>query len=97
MTPLRQAALDLANAFADHVEARGPVHPERLLTYEQVAERLGVHVDTARRRGRMGAWPERMPEGGGDVRVLESDLTEYMRGLRTRLPRVARKLTVVAK
>jgi excisionase family DNA binding protein len=60
----------------EHAEA-----PERLLTPEQVAERLGLSVLTVRAWLRSGQLPGVKP-GGRVWRVREHDLDEYIRGLR---------------
>jgi DNA-directed RNA polymerase specialized sigma24 family protein len=53
---LREVLHQLADALADELEGRNALATgERLLTYREVATRLGVHVNTARKRGRRGA------------------------------------------
>jgi excisionase family DNA binding protein len=54
--------------------------PERLLTPEQVAERLSLSVLTVRSWLRSGRLPGVKP-GGRVWRVRELDLDEYIRGL----------------
>jgi excisionase family DNA binding protein len=54
--------------------------PERLLTPEQVAERLCLSVLTVRAWLRAGTLPGVKP-GGRLWRVREVDLDEYIRGL----------------
>ena len=54
--------------------------PERLLTPEQVAERLSLSVLTVRDWLRSGRLPGVKP-GGKVWRVREHDLDEYIRGL----------------
>lgn len=54
--------------------------PERLLTPEQVAERLGLSVLTVRDWLRSGRLPGVKP-GGRVWRVREHDLDEYIRRL----------------
>jgi excisionase family DNA binding protein len=54
--------------------------PERLLTPEQVAERLSLSVLTVRAWLRSGRLPGVKP-GGKVWRVREADLDEYIRGL----------------
>ncbi len=55
--------------------------PERLLTPEQVAERLGLSVLTVRAWLRAGTLPGVKP-GGRLWRMREADLDGYIRGLR---------------
>ena len=57
------------------------VTPERLLTPEQVAERLGLSVLTVRAWLRAGTLPGVKP-GGRLWRMREVDLDDYIRGLR---------------
>jgi excisionase family DNA binding protein len=57
--------------------------PERLLTPEQVAERLCLSVLTVRAWLRCGRLPGVKP-GGRVWRVREHDLDEYIRGLSRR-------------
>lgn len=83
-TPLRLALVAAANAIADAVEKRpyeGPGvqdgRPERVLDYREVAQRLSCHVQTARARGRAGAWAE--VRQGGSVGVREADLDKYIK------------------
>lgn len=54
--------------------------PERLLTPDQVAERLSLSVLTVRAWLRSGRLPGVKP-GGRVWRVREIDLDEYIRGL----------------
>ena len=54
--------------------------PERLLTPEQVAERLGLSVLTVRAWLRAGTLPGVKP-GGRLWRMRETDLDDYIRGL----------------
>ena len=53
---------------------------ERLLTPEQVAERLGLSVLTVRAWLRAGTLPGVKP-GGRVWRMRETDLDDYIRGL----------------
>lgn len=57
-----------------------PGSPERLLTPDQVAERLSLSVLTVRAWLRSGRLPGVKP-GGKVWRVREADLDEYIRGL----------------
>jgi hypothetical protein len=59
--------------------------PERLLTYDVVAQRLGISETTARKRGATGEWKE---VGHGEVRVPESELNRVIRSMPTRRRRV---------
>ena len=54
--------------------------PERLLTPDQVAERLSLSVLTVRAWLRSGRLPGVKP-GGRVWRVRDADLDEYIRGL----------------
>jgi DNA-binding transcriptional regulator YhcF (GntR family) len=83
---LREVLHQLADALADELEGRNALATgERLLTYREVATRLGVHVNTARKRGRRGAWREVL-EAGAQPRVRESEFLVYLKSLKVREP-----------
>jgi excisionase family DNA binding protein len=77
-------------AIADALEAERdpavvPAAAHTLLTYAQVAVRLGVNVSTARRLGAQGELKE-IRVGAGTVRVREADLDEF---IRSKVPKTA--------
>lgn len=79
---LRAAADSIAQAVEE--ELRQHTGGSRLLTLEDVAERLGRHPQTVRRRARLGLLDVPVVEEDGDPRVREADLDVYIRGLAER-------------
>jgi excisionase family DNA binding protein len=54
-----------------------------LLTVEDVAKRLGVHIDTIRRWIRSGELPAINLGGPAGYRIAQADLDKFIRGRRT--------------
>lgn len=83
---LRSRLCAAAEAIAQAVEdeLRTYTGGERLLTMEEVAERLGRHPQTVRRRARKGLLGMPVVEEDGDPRVRQADLDVHIRHLADR-------------
>ncbi len=56
---------------------------DTLLTVEEVARRLGVHIDTVRRWIRSGELPAINLGGPAGYRITQADLDRFIKGRRT--------------